>query len=148
MNNITIELCAEDRARLDRLTAALEKRGQQADELMANGYTVAAEEPAEPARTPEKEAEPKTLTDTHPVDESLPWSTSEAETPQEKAPEPVKEKVPAVKRSDVQQKVIALVNTGKKAEAREIVKAYATSVTDIPEDKLAEVLEKLNALEG
>ena len=148
MNKITIELCAEDRERIDRLTTALEARLSQVDELQNLRYVEACEQATAPAETPEKAAEAKPLTDTHPIEESLPWGTSEAEAPQEKAPEPVQPKAPAVKRADVQQKVIALVNTGKKAEAREIVKGYANSVTDIPEDKLAEVLEKLNALEG
>lgn len=51
---------------------------------------------------------------------------------------------------DVQRKVVELCGPahGKKAEVREIVKAYAPKVTGIPADKLDEVMAKLTALEG
>lgn len=51
---------------------------------------------------------------------------------------------------DVQRKVVELCGPahGKKAEVREIIKAYAPKVTGIPADKLDEVMAKLMALEG
>lgn len=51
---------------------------------------------------------------------------------------------------DVQRKVVELCGPahGKKAEVREIIKAYAPKVTGIPADKLDEVMAKLTALEG
>lgn len=51
---------------------------------------------------------------------------------------------------DVQRKVVELCGPahGKKAEVREIIKAYAPKVTGIPADKLGEVMAKLTALEG
>lgn len=51
---------------------------------------------------------------------------------------------------DVQRKVVELCGPahGKKAEVREIIKAYAPKVTGIPADKLNEVMAKLTALEG
>lgn len=51
---------------------------------------------------------------------------------------------------DVQRKVVELCGPahGKKAEVREIIKAYAPKVTGIPTDKLDEVMAKLMALEG
>lgn len=56
----------------------------------------------------------------------------------------------AVLLGDVQRKVVELCGPahGKKAEVREIVKAYAPKVTGIPADKLDEVMAKLTALEG
>lgn len=51
---------------------------------------------------------------------------------------------------DVQQKVLELTTQKgvAKAAVREIVKTYADKVQNIPEDKLDEVMQKLNALEG
>lgn len=100
MNTITIELCAEDRARLDRIIAGLEAKQASAPEVASL----------------EAEAAP-----------SVPVSVTQ---------------------SDIQQKVVALSAAGKKAQAREIVKAYAERVTLLPEDKYAEVMDKLSALDN
>lgn len=112
MNTITIELCAEDRARLDAILEALTQSKPEAPK-----------------------AEPE-----HPVSDPFPEAPTKAEEPKPEAPK--------VKMEDVQQKVVALSAAGKKAEVRAIVTAYAERVSAVPEDKLAEVLEKLNALEG
>ena len=50
--------------------------------------------------------------------------------------------------SDIQKRVVELAAAGKKAQVREIVKSYAERVSEIPEEKLAEVLGRLNALGG
>ena len=91
-----------------------------------------------------------------------------AETPQE-APEPVEQvqtpqepenaqdepqaaeteaPAPTVSKQDILQKVIALCGAGKKAEAKDIITTYADSVSDLPDSALAEVWDKLTALEG
>lgn len=114
---VTVELCQEDRARLDAILAALQSCGTP--------YAVAAAQEPQEAPAPEPEAEP----------------APEPETPGEDAP--------AVTHSDVQKKVVALSASGKKDQVREIVLAYNnTKVSDIPDDKLAEVWDKLTALEG
>ena len=119
MNHITIELCAEDRARLDRIFEAL--TGQSS--------TKAVTEPEHPVITPFPEApvveEPVAVVPEQPVIEEMP-----------------------VKVEEVQQKVVTLSAAGKKDAVRAIVKAYAERVSDIPEDKLAEVWKKLSDLEG
>lgn len=123
MNIITIELCAEDRARLDRLQAAMERmagpaipRAAEALQAVAEAVKTAAEEEQLPEAAPEPQPEPEQ---------------------------------PKVDRADIQKKVVALSGAGKKAEVRDIVLAYGnTKVSDIPEDKLAEVMEKLTALGG
>lgn len=130
MNTIklTVELCAEDRARLDRIFSALESCGTP--------YSATLEAAVEPQEAPKEEpkAEP----------------TPEAELPgqmsfEESAPaEPAK----VVELSDIQKKVVELSAAGKKAEVREIVKKYADRVSAIPADKTAEVWEQLTALEG
>ena len=131
MNTITIELCAEDRARLDSLLAKLDRcigefipagDGHTDYGYKAQGVEYASQDEA---------AEAKLEEIPEPYSEPCPFETA-----------------PAVTRSDVQQKVVALSAAGKKEKVRAVVNAYAAKVSGIPEDKLAEVLEKLNALEG
>lgn len=140
MNNIIIELSAEDRARLDKLTEAIK------------GLTVApcieaeAVAPIQPtAQESTKQEAPASTTP-----EPAPAEPSAPATPVEKpAPEPKKaEAAPEVTAAELQSKVVKLVSAGKKAETRAIVMEYANSVSEIPAEKRAEVLERLTALEG
>ena len=131
MNTITIELCAEDRARLDSLLAKLDRCiGEFIPSGEAHtdyGYKAQGVEYA----TQDEAAEAKLEEIPEPYSEPCPFETA-----------------PAVTRADVQQKVVALSAAGKKEKVRAVVNAYAAKVSGIPEDKLAEVMEKLNALEG
>lgn len=139
MNNITIELCAEDRKRLDNILEALkcitvvlcEEAGKP--KAAAKGLKTVAEKAVQAAATtaqPEPEA---------PAAQQEPEATPEP-TPAADAPE--------VTTAELQSKVVQLVGAGKKDAARAIVTEYAKSVGEIPADKRAEVLERLNALEG
>lgn len=121
MNLITIELCAEDRARIDRLTAALE--GMQTPTVTLEG--LAALNPCT----------------------ALPEVVAPATEPKP-APAPAEEKKPAVTLDDVRAIVQKLVGPGstKKEAAKAIVKSYGTKVSDIPADKYSEALERLTAL--
>lgn len=130
MNTITIELCAEDRARLDSLLAKLDRcigefiparEGHTDYGYKAQGVEYATQDEA---------AEAKLEEIPEPYSEPIPFET------------------PTVTRTDVQQKVVALSAAGKKEKVRAVINPYAAKVSGIPEDKLAEVLEKLNALEG
>ena len=125
MNTITIELCQEDRARLDAILAALTD-GHNCEKCVKDVAQYAAAVAADAAQ--EKAEEP-----------------TQAETPaEENAPT----EAPAVKLADIQRKVVELSGAGKKAEIRSIVKDYADRVSGIPGDKLAEVWDRLTALEG
>ena len=130
MNTITIELCAEDRARLDSLLAKLDRC---IGEFVPSG---------------------EGHTDYGYKSQGVEYATQDeaAEAKLEEIPEPYSEpcpfEAPAVTHAEVQQKVVALSAAGKKEKVRAVVNAYAAKVSGIPEDKLAEVLEKLNALEG
>lgn len=127
---ITIALCAEDRARLDKILAALESSrpncercaGSVAEAMVAITHEIEGQQPIE--TLPEVPA-----------------------TPEPEKPAEAEKQAPAVSLSDIQQKVVALSAAGKKAEVRDIVTKYATRVSAIPEDKAAEVWEKLTALE-
>lgn len=153
MNEIKIitEMCQEDRARIDRLTVALE--------ALASQGIVAPSKAAEPDPIQKALAEQVAKSEKNPAQSPVePAGEAKAETPatpqpEEEAaavaePDPVEEKKPAPTTAELQQKVIALVNKGKKAEVAAIVKSYAATVSGIPEDKRAEVMDKLNALEG
>nr|DAU28118.1 MAG TPA: hypothetical protein [Caudoviricetes sp.] len=125
--NLTVELSEPDKALLGKLLSAVEALNAS---LLANQGMIAiadTDTPTEGASRPDKP----------PV------------------AEPVKDIDPnagaaVVALGDVQRKVVELCGPahGKKAEVREIIKAYAPKVTGIPVDKLDEVMAKLMALEG
>lgn len=131
-NTITIELCAEDRARLDGILEALTKHNCKGCVEAAVNYTASQMGAA-------------------PVEPVAPVSADEAEPKAEPSPEPeqpaVKEDAPVVTLSDIQQKVVTLSAAGKKAQVRDIITAYASRVSAIPEDKVGEVWHKLTELE-
>lgn len=149
MNNITIELCAEDRTRLDKLINALDKSTQHNCENCAK--TVASMFANAPSKTIEEiPTEEPTQVEEPVKEEPTAAETPTAPTEEEiaKEPEPVKEEVPAVTRAMVQQKVVSLAAIpAKKSAVRDIVNSYAAKVSDIPEDKLAEAFKRLTALE-
>lgn len=132
MNTITIELCAEDRARLDNILEALSHHDCSRCANDVAKYVVGTLETAqEPAEAPE------------PIKEETAQPEPEVVAPatEEPAEKPVS-------KADIQRKVVELSAAGKKAQVREIVTAYAVKVSDIPEDKTTEVWNKLTALEG
>lgn len=138
MNNITINLSAEDRARIDTLNTAL-------------GMLISHLEGVNAAN------EAKGLIETKEVDEVIYTPDTAAETPAEAPQEVVEEQTPpaeeiaqdepTVTKQDILQKVIELCGKGKKAEAKNIITTYADSVSDLPDSALTEVWDKLTALE-
>ena len=147
MNTITIELCAEDRARLDRLAEALEKRA--CDSCVTSALEIMKSQQQDPvqkalAETLAKAEKPAAATEA----ETLPTTPEKQEEP--KAESDASD-VPPVTLEQIQQKVITIAATSndKKAKAREIISAYGTKISDLKDkpDKWAEVWEKLVALE-
>lgn len=130
MNNITISLSNEDRALLGKINESLEN-------LLSQGYQLKLPlaEVTETAPQKAQTEEPKELTQPEP------------EQPTEaKIEEP--KPTPRVTVEDIRSKVLALTAAGKKEELKAIIKSYASKVSEIPEELLAEVLQKLDALEG
>lgn len=125
MNTITIELSAEDRAALHRLTLALE--------------AISLPTPV-PATLEQTEEEPKPAT--------TPEQDIEAAVPFDTKPEPGKPQ-PEITLADIRKKVQALAapSTGKNAAVKEIVNHFAPRVSDIPPERYAEVMQLLTALE-
>lgn len=152
MNNITIELCAEDRARLDRLAEALERRTCDKCVAQAMAFVKSAENPdpvqAKLAETLAKANNPteapKNATG---AAKAEPLTTTPQEEEQPKAEEPTPT-APAktVNHTDIRNLVVTLSNQGKKQEAVVIVREYAAKVSDVPEDKVAECYERLEKL--
>ena len=134
--NVTMELCQEDRNRLDTLIAiGLELTKK-------NVYDV---QPVAPAETQQNAAEAEILPapeSAHPVDAALPWGEPASEAPAE---EPVREVTPEELLAMVQKLVAP--GTGKRDKARAIVLAYAAKVSDVPAAKRNECMDKLIALD-
>jgi hypothetical protein len=144
MNNITIttELCAEDRARIDKLTAALEDlvgvyKGPTLEMVGTPFQAVKSEEtaPAEPMYEEGTGVNDLGFIPIETDEEDEPEAPQETATPQHTA-------------AELQQKVVGIVSKGKKEEVKEIIKQYAAKVSEIPEDKIDEVWAKLDKLEG
>lgn len=126
-NIITIELSGKDRELLEGVTVLL---GGIYSRLGSQDKTMAIQnEAVEETIAPAVEA-----------------PTEPQEAPQE-VPQETKEH-PAVTHEDIRKKVVALSASGKKNQVQEIIFAVATKVSDIPADKLTEVLAALTALEG
>lgn len=145
MNNITIELCQEDRIRIDTLNrglgliAGLLEGINAANEAKGLIHTEVVDEvihvPGQVSIDEETAQEPA----------EAPQEVVEEQTPP--APETVQDE-PTVTKNDIQQKVIELVGKGMKAAVRDIITTYADNVSGLPDCTLNEVWDKLIALEG
>lgn len=139
--NLTVCLCEDDRARLDKII-----------ELLNSTKGCSCQTPTAPTAESLEGFEPVKATDNVPEGWNKATETPKPAEHKELPPEPVKAQEKAkteaqvVTVQDVQSKVVQLVRAGKKAEAQAIVNDYATNVSSIPGEKLAEALERLNAL--
>lgn len=129
MNNITVtvELCAEDRARLDRIAELL--------------TPVTMSDPLKKVAVP---TEPAPAAPVAAAEEKPTENPPEAEKPAEAAPVPADAELLKAELKALVQKLIA---SGQRDATRAIVQQYATRVSDVPEDKRAECIEQLKALE-
>ena len=138
MNHITIELCAEDRARLDNIISLLSAQVEVAVKVPKTATKTAQEAPKEESQAT-TQAEPEVA----PVTEIEPQEVKE-----EAPAETTTQQAPDVSLEQLQGLVVKLATNGKKVEARELVFAYAKSVTDVPVEKRGELYAKLQKLEG
>ena len=126
MNKIVIEFCPEDRKRID--------------ELIAFSGLIAGELKSRPA--PE---EPSFLDKTlHiPVDHPVDASTAHLDLPIETEPAPEPEEKP-VSLAEFQKAVtLAACKGAAKKTVKAIINRYAPTVSEVPEDKRAEVMAEL-----
>lgn len=190
-NFITIELCKEDRQRLDEVIGFLgllvgEKYSKQealavldpvekhpvdavapftTDETFADRLREAMDNAGvKPIELAERADVPKSMVSYYLSGKSVPKAdrlfkiaklleVSEAwllgyEAPKTEAPEPEAQPEVNYTKDDVQALVLKLAapNTGKKDAVKAIVNEYAKKVSDIPEEKLNEVMAKLQKL--
>jgi hypothetical protein len=124
MNTITIELCKEDRKRIDEVIAFL---GLIAGELKSRPSTVEQTPAPVVATDPDNNEYPVTL-----FSEPAPVAETEPE-------------VKPVSLAEFQKAVTLAVSKGADAKkaAKEIINKYAASVSAVPEDKRAEVMAEL-----
>lgn len=170
-NTITIELCQEDRARLDKIIEGLGKLGHHPDcskcvkdvatvmdkaceAIDAQAKTekptddvnealrnVLNEQKPEATEAPKKAQDAPKASD-HPTLDPFPEQPTEAK----HAPEA---SVKEVSTAELQQLVIALCRSGKKPEVVKVLTTYGVqTVSAIPEDKRSDAYAKLKALEG
>lgn len=122
--NLTIELCAEDRARLDAILAALQ----------AVGTPFSPPEPTQPVETAhETNDAPAPVTSGSELEQPAQDTQNSAETQH-------------ATHGMVQDLVITLASQGHKSEAREIVQRYAPRVSAIPDADLDAVYVALDAV--
>lgn len=144
MNKITIEFCAEDRARIDRLIAALENAP------VGTLVEVEGIAPTEPEKPTEAKPEPVTV-----ITEPNNWSPGGSPDSEIVEPEVVDPEIfdgPAITLEQIQQKVVSIcaANGAKKADVKAIINKYGTKVSDLKDqqDKWPEVWKALIALES
>lgn len=122
--NLTIELCAEDRARLDAILTALQ----------AVGTPFSPPAPAQTVETaPETHDAPTPVTGGPETEQPAQDTQDGAETQH-------------ATHGMVQDLVITLASCGHKVEAREIVQRYAPRVSAIPDADLDAVFTALDAV--
>lgn len=169
MNTIIFELSAEDRARLDKIIELL-GHVPACDHCVEGALKLIQQAPAaQTAQEPEKRAEKaeayvedKDITDAlraalapeikatapadeHPAPVELPWEEDLKKIEAAKA-----EQAKTYTHDDVLAIVRRLIAPGsaKRDKAKAIVNAYAPKISQIPEDKLAEVMTQLTELEA
>lgn len=138
--NVIVELGPESMAKLDKILEALQGQHHCAGcgDTVANTVKDLAEAAAAAAGIPESEPEETEP----PADEVAPAEQPEpAAAPEPEEPKYTKQDVVAL----VQK--LAAPNNPKREKAKAIVKSYGTKVSDIPEAKYGEVMDKLTALD-
>lgn len=139
---VTTELCAEDRKRIDDLLFAMGYlAGQIQQTHLAVPFhedkdAVQAKEADLPKEDPIADLPTEVTAEEHPVEN--PFTEASKEEP----------KAPTHTKDEIRKLVVTLSANGKKAEARDIVLANGTSITDLPDEAIDTVYNALKALEG
>lgn len=151
--NVIVELGPESQAKLDKILAALEGIGHHNCKGCVEAATGMVIDAVKPDTVPTEEpAAPRPLN----LDVVMPTRPASNEPPEivdeSSEPEPAAEpETPKYTKDDVQALVrkLAAPNSPerKRTGAKAIVMSYGTKVSDIPEDKYTEVMDKLTALD-
>lgn len=159
-NKITIELCTEDRARLDMIASRLEAIATQAQFIIEKAFDkpiqtdpnedirkalTQAIENAKPSHAEATEATKNAAEEAEKITPPITQETNEAPTAQE---EPTPTPTRTVTRTELGTKVREMMTKGFKEQTKAIVKDYAPTVPGVPDDKVTECYNRLVALEG
>lgn len=153
-NHITIELCAEDRARLDKIAERLEAVANVTlcliDQIAPPKFTFSEPKVEMPDEITQKlrAAVERGKNATGEEEKNTPPVTPETEEKPAEAEEIKPTPAKTVSRTELGAKVRELMTKGFKEETKAIVRDYAQTVPGVPEDKVAECYERLVALEG
>lgn len=165
MNNITltVQLCEEDRARLDKIIEKLGALSTRPDCSqcvkdvaktigLANAAIDSQDEVQKKlAEVIARTETPKNAQDAHEAPTPTENTTeveNETQAEPDNATETQEAAKPSVTMAMLTNKAITLSAAGKTALVREVVHQYSKTVTSLPEDKWDEVYEKLTKLEG
>ena len=159
MNTIEIQLCKEDRARLDRIIEGLDKINRDCSKCVkaaseaVHGVveTLTAKPDAKAEAAPESPTAPQNETKAQPQEVVNPVEENNTPEPTEGDTQPEEVK-PKVTLEQIQQKVLQLATANggaKKAQTRAVINVYCSKVSDLIDqpEKWDEVWEKLAALE-
>ena len=152
---ITTELCAEDRARIDKLIQATESLTAVLTTVGTPFQAVKSEEDAPPNRVVFEQHDRGVAFRQAPAKPMYEEGTGvndlgfiPIETDEEDEPEaPQETAAPQHTKAELQSKVTGLLSKGKKTEVAAIIRVHAAKVSAIPEDKVDEVWAKLDKLE-
>lgn len=135
MNTIVIELCAEDRARLDRLADALDRGCSSCSASLSEALTsLFSKAQAAPASMPE------------PV--IIPDSAPQTEPQEIVADAPAPDPVPVVSLAEFQKALTLRCSESPevKAKVKSLLNQYAAAASAVPPEKRAEILAKLKQI--
>lgn len=159
-NKITIELCTDDRARLDMIASRLEALATQAQFIIEKAFDkpiqTSADEDISKALTEAIEKSKPTLEEvaeatknaTEEAEKITPPITQETKETPKATEEPKPTPTRTVTRAELGTKVREMMTKGFKDQTKAIVKEYAPTVPGVPEDKVTECYNRLVALEG
>jgi hypothetical protein len=141
MNEIklTVELCAEDRARLDNILAAVENSNPLT--RAATAITNMAKAAQDAATAEAAQNAPQTVEPEKP-NENPPWEKTPA------TPEPATPAKPekTVSEEELRSLVQELIAAGKRDAVFGIIQKYAAKVSAVPADKRPEAMAQLQAV--
>jgi hypothetical protein len=138
---VTVELGPETQAKLDKILEALQGNHPNCHSCVETAVGMTKDLAAAAAAAPVAENAEQVVQE-HPEEVAATVDAPAAAEPVEELPKYTKDDISALVRK------LAAPTSPKREQAKTIVKSYGTKVSDIPEDKYAEVMDKLTALDG
>ena len=138
--HLTVELGPDTQAKLDKILAALQVNHPNCHSCVETAVGMTKDLAAAVVANVAENVAP--VAQDHPEENATAETTPAAAEPVEELPKYTKDDISALVRK------LAAPTSSKREQAKAIVKSYGAKVSDIPEDKYAEVMDKLTALDG